>query len=307
MIGQTIERNLAGLRQAARLNPHQAANATRLEARVTTVDIDKVAGIIREVADRVIMPRWRNLAAHEIGSKARPDDIVTIADREAEAELTPRLSALIPGSHVIGEEAVASDPGILERFRRDEPVWVIDPIDGTRKFTEGQTIFYVLVALLVGGRGVAGWIYQPAEQTMLQGETGSGVVRERQGEAPTKIRHHGREALADLTGIVTSRGFLMRGYPDPELVKPRFRDFTRHTCAGHNYARLLTGECDFLINFATLPWDHLAGLMLTREAGFHNARLDRAPFDPLDGKGGILVAPSESSWQEIVAALMPTA
>lgn len=270
-----------------------------------TVDIDQVADIIRDVADRVIMPRWRNLAAHEIGSKQRPDDIVTIADREAEIELTRVLSAMLPGSHVIGEEAVAADPGVLERFRHPEPVWVIDPIDGTRKFTEGQTIFDVLVALVVGGRGIAGWIYAPAEQSMLMGETGGGVVRQVHGRAPAVIRHSCREALADLGGIVTSRGFVNRGLPDPELVRAKFRGFTRHTCAGHNYASLLNGDSDFLINFATLPWDHLAGLTLTREAGFHHARLDRAPFDPLDGKGGILVAPSEASWHEILATLLP--
>ncbi len=269
------------------------------------VDIDRVASIIREVADRVIMPRWRNLAAHEIGSKQRPDDIVTIADREAEEELTHALSALLPGSHVIGEEAVAADPGILQRFNSPDPVWVIDPIDGTRKFTEGETIFDVLVALVVGGRGVAGWIYAPAEQAMLMGETGSGVVKEIAGASPEPVRHRGRQVLGDLTGIVTSRGFLMRGFPDPDLVRDKFRGYTRHTCAGHNYARLLNGDCDFLINFATLPWDHLAGLMLTREAGFHNARIDGKPFDPLDGKGGILVAPSIGSWQEILATLLP--
>lgn len=271
------------------------------------VDIDQVAAIIREVAERVIMPRWRNLAAHEIGAKARPDDIVTIADREAEAELTLLLSALIPGSHVIGEEAVSADPGVLQRFRHPEPIWVIDPIDGTRKFIEGQTNFFVLVALLVGGESVAGWLYQPAEQTMIMGEAGSGVVRERAGEARTRLQRAPSDRLVDLNGIVSSRGFLMRGYPDPENVKSKFRSYTRHTCAGHNYARLLTGECDFLINFATLPWDHLAGLTLVREAGFHNARLDRAPFDPLDGKGGLLVAPSEASWQEILGILLPKA
>lgn len=283
------------------------AEKSEREGRVTTVDIDRVAGMIRDVAERLIMPRWRNLAAHEIGAKARPDDIVTIADREAEAELTPRLAELIPGSHVIGEEAVSADPDVLQRFRHPEPVWVIDPIDGTRKFIEGQTNFFVLVALLVGGRSVAGWLYQPAEQTMLMGEAGSGVMRERAGEPRARVTPAGRQSLGDMTGIITSRGFLMRGHPDPEQVKHKFRAYTRHTCAGHNYARLLTGDCDFLINFATLPWDHLAGLMLTREAGFHHARLDRAPFDPLDGKGGILVAPSERSWQEILAAVLPRA
>ena len=50
------------------------------------VDIERVALIMREVADAVIMPRWRNLATHEVERK-QAGGLVTIADREAEALL----------------------------------------------------------------------------------------------------------------------------------------------------------------------------------------------------------------------------
>lgn len=272
-----------------------------------SVDIERVANLMREVAGQVIMPRWRNLAAHEIGHKTRPNDIVTIADREAEALLTRHLAALLPGSHVIGEEAVAADPGLLQLFSSPEPVWVIDPIDGTRKFTEGQPIFDVMVALVQGGQGVAGWIYAPAENDFYMGEAGGGVVRKQGETAAVRVKAPQRTALPDLMGIVTSQGFLNRKLRDPEVVRSKFRGYTRHTCAGHNYARLLTGECDFLINLATLPWDHLPGLTLAAEAGFTCARLDAARFDPLDQKGGVLVAPDTTSWQAIHAALLPSA
>ncbi len=270
-----------------------------------SVDIDRVATLMREVAAEVIMPRWRNLAAHEIGSKSNPRDIVTIADREAEALLATQLAALLPGSHVIGEEAVSADPGLLQLFRSAEPVWVIDPIDGTRKFTEGQPTFDVMVALVQGGRGVAGWIYAPAENDFLMGEAGGGVFRQQGGGVRERVAAPSRTALADLMGIVTSQGFLNRKMQDPEVVRSRFRGYTRHTCAGHNYARLLRGECDFLINLATLPWDHLPGLTLSGEAGFTHARLDGAAFDPLDQKGGVLIAPNHGSWLEIKSALVP--
>ena len=269
---------------------------------MATVDIDKVATIIREVAEAIIMPRWRNLADHEVAKKA--GSFVTIADHEAEAALAERLSALLPGASVIGEEAVAANEGVLQLFRQPEPVWVIDPIDGTRRFTEGKTAFDVLVALVVGGRSVAGWIYAPAERNFFMGEAGSGVFRARGEGPPERVARTKDLPLADLMGIVGARAFTNRGFADPEAVRNRFRGFTSHMCAGHNYSRLLSGECDFLINFSTLPWDHLAGLALAEEAGLHHARLDGAPFDPLDSKGGILVAPDLASWREILAALL---
>ena len=274
---------------------------------VASVDILLVASIMRDVADAVIMPRWRNLATHEVSQKSGAGDLVTIADREAETLLTTRLGALLPGSHVNGEEAVAADPGLLQLFRKTEPVWVIDPIDGTRKFTEGKTIFDVMVALVVGGRSVAGWIYAPAEDDFYMGEQGGGVVRQQARGALERIARPERAGLHTLTGVVSPGGFTNRGLPNPDDVRHMFRDYVRHTCAGHNYARLLKGDCDFLINFATLPWDHLPGLALTQELGFFPARLDQAPFDPLDQKGGILIAPDVASWRDIHSTLLPVA
>lgn len=268
------------------------------------LDVAAVAALIREVADDVIMPRWRNLAAHEIGTKSKAGDIVTIADHEAEAALAKRLCAMLPGSVVVGEEGVAANPGLLAAFDGDAPVWVVDPIDGTRKFAAGDPAFDVLVGLVVGGRPIAGWIYAPAERAMILGEAGSGVVIEdSSGERRLVARDAARE-LRDLSGIVSGGGFASRGYADPKGVGGHFREFTRHACAGHNYARLLRGESDFLINFSTLPWDHMAGLALAAEAGFHAARHDGRAFDPQDSKGGLLVAPDPDSWHSILALLL---
>ena len=205
----------------------------------------------------------------------------------------------------LGEEAVSADQDILQLFRSAEPIWVIDPIDGTRKFTEGQTVFDVMVALVQGGVGIGGWIFAPAENDFYMGELGSGVFRQKDFGAPERLLAPPRTSLADLTGIVTPRGFLNRGLPDPDAVRDRFRDYQRHTCAGHNYARLLRGDCDFLINLVTLPWDHLPGLTLANAAGFTSARLDGQGYDPLDQKGGILVAPDSRSWHGIRTALLP--
>ncbi len=268
------------------------------------VPIDRVAEIIVDVADAVIMPRWRNLAAHEIGTKSRPDDLVTIADREAEEALSQRLADILPGAHVVGEEAVSADGAVLELLRSSEPVWVIDPIDGTRKFSEGRPEFDVLVALVQDGRGLAGWIYSPAKRALILGEAGGGVRRRVEGQAPQILKRRAAGPLRELEGILSPRPFLSRGLADPAAVRDRFRSFSPPVCAGHNYARLLMGESDFLINFSALAWDHLAGLALATEAGFHHARHDGAAYDPLDPRGGLLVAPGETSWHEIRESLL---
>jgi fructose-1,6-bisphosphatase/inositol monophosphatase family enzyme len=262
------------------------------------VDILQVADIIRQVAADEILPRWRNLAADDIETKSQSGDLVTVADHAAEAALTRRLRDLLPGSLVVGEEAVAADARRLELFREPGPVWVVDPIDGTRNFTQGGTTFDVMVGLVVGGRPVAGWIYAPAEDTLFLGEVGSGAERTTAaGTAP--IAAPKGLSLRDSEGILMASGFRSRGLTDPARVTDRFRGFVRPTCAGHNYGRLLGGASQFLVNFSTHPWDHLPGLAIAHAAGFRAARHDRAPFDPLDRLGGILVAADGETWDAI--------
>jgi len=265
---------------------------------MATVDMLGIAQILREVAAEEILPRWRNLAADDVRTKSKAGDLVTVADHAAEAALTRRLAAALAGSRVVGEEAVAADADVLHVFRGPEPIWVIDPIDGTRNFTEGGTTFDVMVGLVVAGRPVAGWIFAPAENVLYLGEIGSGSERRDAGgvhlvQAPSQI------ALDEFEGILGSGAFTSRGKPDPASVRYRFRGYTRPTCAGHNYGRLLSGASQFLINFSTHPWDHMPGLAIATAAGFHAARHDRAPFDPLDRLGGILVAPDAESWDAI--------
>ncbi|MDX2158889.1 MAG: inositol monophosphatase family protein [Hyphomicrobiaceae bacterium] len=269
---------------------------------MTTVDIEKVVRIVRDVAAAEILPRWRNLAEGDVTTKEGAG-LVTVADHAAEAALTELLAGLLPGSVVVGEEAVAADPGVLQRLGDREPVWVIDPIDGTRKFADGEPTFDVMVALVVGGRPVAGWIYAPAEDVLYVGEQGAGS-RVRSPGGDRTISAPAGLPLSEMEGIVSPGAFTSRGQPDPAAVRDRFRNYVRHQCAGHNYGRLFLDESQFLINFSTFAWDHLPGLAIASAAGFHAARHDAAPFDPLDAKGGVLVAPDRASWQGIRALLL---
>src|SRR4051794_24544631 len=90
-----------------------------------------VEDTIRAGGAAEVVPGGRCLAEADATEKNGPHDLVTTADRLAEERLTERLTALLPGSVVVGEEAVAADPSVLARLRGDAPVWVIDPVDGT--------------------------------------------------------------------------------------------------------------------------------------------------------------------------------
>jgi fructose-1,6-bisphosphatase/inositol monophosphatase family enzyme len=45
-----------------------------------------------------------------------------------------------------------------------------------------------------------------------------------------------------------------------------------------------------------MPWDHLAGTLISIEAGAHAARFDGSPYLPHHTSGGLLIAPDKDSW-----------
>ena len=58
---------------------------------------------------------------------------------------------MLPGSFVVGDEAVHADPVTYEAIQGEAPVWIVDPVDGTRQFVHGDPGFCTLVALAQGG------------------------------------------------------------------------------------------------------------------------------------------------------------
>ena len=144
--------------------------------------LERVGALMAEAAERAILPRFRALGRDEVEEKS-PGELVTIADREAEAILTAGLAPLLPGSRVIGEEACAIDPRLIDSLG-EGTVWLVDPLDGTGNFAAGRPDFAVMVALLRDGATQAAWILNPLSGQLARAELGSGAwIGDRRMEA----------------------------------------------------------------------------------------------------------------------------
>ncbi|XUL92197.1 inositol monophosphatase family protein [Streptomyces galilaeus] len=236
-----------------------------------TADVEDA---IRKAAAAEIMPRFRQLAAHEIDQKSGPHDLVTDADRNAERHLTQVLGALLPGSVVVGEEAVHADPETYEALQGDAPVWIVDPVDGTRQFVRGETGFCTLVALARQGELLASWTYAPARDQLATAVKGGGAfldgVRLRSG-APDPARDlEVATSHPDYTTDAQKRA-LLGLWADGVRTRP---------CgsAGLEYLAIARGELDATAFSWEAAWDHAAGLLLVEEAGGAHLTLTGEPF-----------------------------
>jgi fructose-1,6-bisphosphatase/inositol monophosphatase family enzyme len=265
--------------------------------------VKRVTAAIRAVAAQEILPRFGRLAAAEIMEKA-PGDLVTVADRAAERALEARLTELLPGSVVVGEEAVSADRGVLDLLRGDAPVWIIDPIDGTENYAHGNARFTVLVALAVGTELVASWIYTPCLDRMAYAVKGRGAYLEgeRLRVAPPPDRARG---LLDLDVI----GSQPR-YWEPANRAAVSRLSTHGVTmsyidgAGTAYLALASGKRTSAVLTWDFVWDHAAGLLVHAEAGGVTMCADGSPFQLTGGNAlPFVAAPDRATAEAMVAGM----
>ncbi len=261
--------------------------------------MDRVGDAIRETSAEVIEPRFAALSPTEVRSKAA-GELVTVADVDAERLLTRRLTDLLPAAAVVGEEACATDPTLLESLWSAQ-AWLIDPLDGTANFVEGRPDWAVMVALCEEGRTVASWIWQPTSQTMYTAEAGGGATRN--GAAVT-VTPRGQPP-AGLRGAVLARFLPPSVSAAVDAGRERFAAVTAgRRCAGFEYPAVVDGGQDFVLFWRTLPWDHAAGVLLLQEAGGVARRLDASAYRPTATAEGLLAAAQPCVWDSVRAGLL---
>lgn len=248
---------------------------------------EPVLGLMRTVAQDIMMPRFRSLTADQFAEKT-PGDYVTIVDRESEAFLGEALARLLPEARIVGEEAAALDPGVVDRIG-EGVAWIIDPLDGTNNFTEGSSPFAIMIGLTVDGAREAGWILDPVSGRICHAARRSGCYID--GEKVVSRRSDGGLPKA---AIAT---YFMPAERQAEVrrrAEGRLEIVDIPRCAGEQYPRLILGQNDIALYERTHPWDHAAGALMLEEAGGRIARNDGAEYRlDVPGKGAIAASTPE--------------
>lgn len=102
------------------------------------------------------------------GADAKADGSpVTIADQEAEDYIEAELLKILPNVPMIGEESVAD--GRETDLSNTAYFWLVDPLDGTKSFINGEDSYTVNIALIHKGRAIVGVVYAPASGQLFAG------------------------------------------------------------------------------------------------------------------------------------------
>lgn len=190
---------------------------------------------------------------------------VTETDRAAEAIIVSRLRAAFPQHRLHGEESGGSQ-GHAERLAIPEPIWLVDPLDGTNNFAHGFPHCGVSIGLLAGGLIQVGVVYDPLRDEMFWARRGEGAYCN-----GAEIHVSAVEPL--------SAAFLATGFPYSRRVAAdnnsrvldsflrRSQGVRRAGSAALDLAYVACGRFDGFWEPGLSPWDVAAGLLLVEEAG----------------------------------------
>ncbi|GAT02087.1 3'(2'),5'-bisphosphate nucleotidase CysQ [Mycolicibacterium fortuitum] len=181
-------------------------------------------------------------------------------DKQSHDFLMAELAKLVPGDSVLSEEATAderADPARLSAER----VWIVDPLDGTREFSEmGRDDWAVHVALWSAGELVAGAVALPAQNTTLSTPE---VAAPRPFDGPPRVVVSRTRPPAVALAVCEAL--------DGTLVEMG--------SAGAKVAAVVRGVADVYVHAGgQYEWDSAAPVAVARAAGLHTSRIDGSPL-----------------------------
>jgi histidinol phosphatase-like enzyme (inositol monophosphatase family) len=210
-------------------------------------------------AARAVTLRYFRSAGLNVDNKiAAQFDPVTIADREAEAEMRAVLARRRPHDGVLGEE-LGSAPGTSGL------TWVIDPIDGTRSYMAGTPTWGVLIALSNRHGPVFGLIDQPHIGERFRGGLGLADLVGPRGSMPLATRGPRPLSEAVLFTTFPEVGSAAEG-AGFRSVAQEVR-LTRYGLDCYAYALIAAGQIDLVIEAGLQAYDVHAPIAVITAAG----------------------------------------
>jgi myo-inositol-1(or 4)-monophosphatase len=195
--------------------------------------------------------------------KSTRSDIVTAADTEAEAFIVRELLARFPAHHIVGEEGGGQGaPAGAAPYH-----WFVDPVDGTVNFAAKLPHFCTSIALATPDRRpLLGVIYDPTRAELFTAVAGQGAHLNGKPISVTQT--------AVLNDAVVSTGFPYDKHTNPDNNLREWAAFLRHIrgerrlgSAALDLCYVAAGRLDGYWEKDLKPWDAMAGLLITREAG----------------------------------------
>lgn len=196
--------------------------------------------------------------AKGLGTKTTPTDLVSDADRDAEAAVEGIIRSSRPHDALTGEEGLVAtgSTGIS---------WLVDPLDGTVNYLYGIPHWCVSVGASDQSGPLVGVIFDPSKDELFQVTRGGGAFVNGRPLAVTSCASLAEALIATGFAYDAERRALQAETTMP--VASRARDLRRFGSAALDLAYVAAARYDAYFETGVQPWDIAAGALLVAEAG----------------------------------------
>lgn len=246
---------------------------------------------LAEAARGETLPRFRQDLTVEVKDDRTP---VTEADRAAEARMRAMIAAAYPDHGVIGEEGGEDRPDASH-------VWVLDPVDGTKKFITGNPLWGTLISLLRDGQPILGVIDVAAAGDRWIAGKGLGCFHE-SAESRRRLRCRLCPEMSRAS-LYTTAPEMFEGAD--ALAFARLKKAVHFPLYGgecHAYGLLAAGWCDFVVEGDMAIYDYLSHVAIVTEAGGVITDWQGRPLG-LESGGYVLAAGDPTRHRDALALL----
>lgn len=237
------------------------------------MDLDKILALAKDAAFKAgkLITDSRRSQDFTINYK-KGFDPVTSADLKAEKLIVSTIRARFPDHAFLAEESY-SEPD-EEMFK--QPLWIIDPIDGTTNYTLGHNQVAVSIAFAVNGEVLVGVVHAPFQNETFYAVKGKGA---KLNDTVIKVR----------SGVEFSACMIGMGAPSStDNLKEFIKKYAAVFEHCHDLRRIGSGALDICWVgagrydgfYETLKaWDMAAACLIAREGGARTGHLNPQPPD----------------------------
>ncbi len=227
---------------------------------------ERAVRVAKEAAQSTGKPLRELRGEAEVTRKSSASDVVTEADYISNEIITTAIENEFPEHNIMSEEEVMQD-------KDSRYTWLIDPLDGTGNFANGNPNYSVSIALLEENKPLAACIYVPETDDVYTAMKERGAYKNGDSKLSVSDRDNLEESVL-ISGYDPDGQYLTHFYQKTRAIR-RLGSAALHLCY------LASGSADAVWEYDTYPWDTAAGVLIAKEAGAKITNLDGNEYDPM--------------------------
>jgi len=228
-----------------------------------TYSLAVLKDMIIAAAQEELLPRFARVERQH----KRDGSVLTEADLAVQSRIATQLLQQWPDTVFLGEEMTAAEQTQL--LASGQPVWCLDPLDGTSNFAAGIPYFCVSLALLQQGEVLLGIVYDPVRDECFTASAGQDA---RLNDEPLRVEQTGLE-LGQTTALIDFKR-LEKDLATRLVTQIPYASQRSFGSVALDWCWLAAGRCHIYLHGRSNIWDYAAGNTIFHAAGGYSSTLD---------------------------------